>query len=707
MPTPPCAPRRPYVLVAHGDKREDDWSWLRDRDDPETIEYLRAENAYTAEMLAPLKGFQTTLFEQIRTRIKESDTAAPARKGPWWYYSRTVEGQQYAIHCRRPDPGRELTAIEVFEAAERGVPGEQILLDENQAAGDSDYFALGVFDISMDHNLLAYAIDLTGSERYALRVRDLSTGQDLEDEISDVYYSSAWTADNRHLFYVRPDAAVRPWQVWRHEIGRSPSEDQLVLQEDDERFFVSVGLTRSEQFVIFSTESKMTSEVRFLAADDPGGQTQVVEPRRQGVEYGVEHARHPQRRDLWLILTNDNGAENFALYEAPVNAPGKSNWRPVLPHRPEVRLDDVDAFTGYFVVSERERGLERLRVIGWSDDSGQLGSEQVIEQPEPVYSLGGAANPEFDALTYRFGYTSLVTPSSTIEYEPSTGNRVVIKQQAVLGDYDPSLYTTERLWAPAPDGVMVPISLVHRRDVELDRSAPCLLYGYGAYEVTIDPTFSSLRLNLLERGFVFAIAHVRGGGELGRKWYEDGKLLRKRNTFTDFIACAEHLISLGYTSSDRLVIRGGSAGGLLMGAVTNMRTELWTAVVAEVPFVDCLTTMQDESLPLTVTEWEEWGNPAADPEVYFYMKSYSPYDNVEVKDYPVMYVTAGLNDPRVGYWEPAKWVAKLRAERTDDRLMVLKTELDAGHGGPSGRYEAWKDEAQVQSFILSAVGITS
>jgi oligopeptidase B len=690
------------VLVTHGDKREDDWYWLRDRDDPEVISYLQAENAYTADMLAPQRDFQTSLFEQIRARIKESDTSAPARKGPWWYYSRTVEGEQYAVHCRRHDPQRRLTAVDVLALAERGEPGEQILLDENEAAKDSDYFALGVFDISNDHNLLAYAVDLTGSERYTLRFRELSSGADLDDEISDVYYGSAWTADNQTLFYVRPDAAVRPWQVWRHRVGQATSEDRLVFQEDDERFFLSVGLTRSEDFVVISADSKLTSEVRFLGAADVDGTPQVIEPRRQGVEYGVEHARHPERGDLWLILTNDNGADNFALFETPVRAPSRANWQPLIPHRPEVRLDDVDAFTDYLVVSERERGLERLRVIRWADRS-----EQIIEQPEPVYSLGGAANPEFDSPTFRFGYTSLVTPSSTIEYTPATGDRLVIKQQAVLGGYDPSRYATERVWAAAPDGVQVPISLVYRRDLPRDGSAPCLLYGYGAYEVTIDPTFSSLRLNLLERGFVFGIAHIRGGGELGRHWYEDGKLLRKGNTFTDFIVCAEHLIGQGYTQPDRLVIRGGSAGGLLMGAVTNMRSDLWNTVVAEVPFVDCLTTMMDETLPLTVTEWEEWGNPAADPEVYSYMKSYSPYDNVEPKAYPTMYVTGGLNDPRVGFWEPAKWVAKLRAERTDDRLLVLKTEMDAGHGGPSGRYEAWKDEAQIQAFVLSALGITS
>jgi oligopeptidase B len=581
-----------------------------------------------------------------------------------------------------------------------------VLLDENAAAGDSDYFALGVFDLSRDHNRLAYAIDLTGGERYTLRFRDLSTGLDLPDEIPDVYYSSAWAADGSALFYVRPDEAVRPWQVWRHTVGQSASDDALVYQEDDDRFFVGVGLTRSQHYVVISSDSKVTSEVRVLRADSPTSEPLVIEPRRQGVEYGVEHASLPGRGDVFVILTNDDEAWNFALSVAPASDPGKANWQVLVPHRPSVRVDGVITFANHLVVSERSvegptGGLEQLRVMRLA------GVDHLVEQPEPVYTLTGASNLEWETNTVRFGYTSLVTPASSIEYDMETRGRVVVKQQPVLGGYDPSEYSTERVWVTAPDGTQVPMSVVHRRDLPRDGSNPCLLYGYGAYEMTIDPTFSSLRLNLLERDFVFAIAHVRGGGELGRKWYEDGKLLHKRNTFTDFIACGEHLVGAGYTSPDRLVIRGGSAGGLLMGAVVNARPELWRAVVAEVPFVDCLTTMQDPSLPLTVTEWEEWGNPIEDPEVYAYMKSYSPYDNVVPDAYPAMYVTSGLNDPRVGFWEPAKWVAKLRALRTDDHPLVLKTEMDAGHGGPSGRYDAWKDEAQVQAFMLWSVGITS
>jgi oligopeptidase B len=598
------------------------------------------------------------------------------------------------------------------DRAEHADSAEVVLLDENERARGSEYFALGVFDVSPDGSRLGYAIDLTGAERYTLRFRDLATGVELQDEIANVYYSSAWSADGTALFYTRPDEAVRPWQVWRHVLGRPADDDVLVFQEDDERFFVQVGQTRSERYIVITSDSKVTSEVHVADARRPDDPPRVVEPRRPGVEYSIEHARLPGKGDTFLIVTNDDGAENFALIEAPAANPGKSHWTVRIPHRATVRLQGVDAFANHLVVYERERGLEQMRVISLAD-----GNEHLVVQPEPVYSLSGSGNPEFDAVDVRFGYTSLVTPSSTIEYDMTARRRRVVKQQPVLGGYEPDRFETSRLWATAPDGVKVPISIVRRRDLAPDNGSPCLLYGYGAYEVTIDPVFSSLRLNLLERGFVFAIAHVRGGGELGRGWYLDGKLLHKRNTFTDFVACAEHLVAEGYTTPDRLVIRGGSAGGLLIGAAINLRPDLWRAAVAEVPFVDCLTTMQDERLPLTITEWEEWGNPVSDPEVYTYMKSYSPYDNVSDHDfpgYPAMYVTAGLNDPRVGYWEPAKWVAKLRHLRAGrggrpesgaEPLLLLKTELDAGHAGPSGRYDAWRDEARVQAFVLGAVGI--
>jgi oligopeptidase B len=726
LPDPPRAPRHPHRLESHGDERIDDWFWLRDRDLPETIAYLEAENAYAELAMEPTRDLQEQLFGQIKARILETDVSAPTRHGAWWYYRRTVEGLPYGIYCRQPGHGR--SAADILAALADTSPGEaadeQVLLDENELAGGSDAFALGVLDVSPDHHLLAYASDLTGAERYTLRFRDLRSGRVLDDTIENVYYGSAWAADSQTLFYTRPDEAMRPWQVWRHRLGRPVSEDVVIFQEDDERFFVDLHLSRSERFVIVTSQSKLTSEARVLEAARPEDGPRIVAPRRQGVEYEIEHAVLPGRGDVWLVLTNaapaeasgDGAAkaENFALYVAPVDRPGGESWRLLLPHRPSVRLEAVDAFATHLVVAEREQGLEHLRVITTEEAIACLslgdgaGAVEVpghrIEQPEPVYSVQGADNPEFDAPGYRFGYTSLVTPHSVVEHDFTSGERTLIKQQPVLGDYDASHYRTDRLWAAAPDGTAVPISVVHRRDVARDGSAPCLLYGYGSYEVTIDPAFSLLRLNLLERGFVFAIAHVRGGGELGRPWYENGKLGHKRNTFTDFIACAEHLIAERYTSSERLVIRGGSAGGLLVGAVVNLRPDLFTGAVAEVPFVDCVTTMLDETLPLTVTEWEEWGNPAEDAEAYAYMKSYSPYDNVAEQDYPALYVTAGINDPRVGFWEPAKWVAKLRDRRRGDRLLLLRTEMGAGHAGPTGRYETWRDEARIQAFILTIAG---
>lgn len=722
-PTPPQAPRRPAALIAHGDERIDPWLWLRDRDDPEVIGYLEAENSYADAVLAPTEALQEQLFEQIKGRIQEDDVSVPARRDGWWYWSRTDTGRQYPAYCRLADPERRLDARTALAAAQQAStagaqrPGDgeqvvEVILDGNALAGDSDYFSLGVFDISADHATLAYAVDLNGSERYQLRFRDLRDGRDLDDVIEEVTYGSAWSAEGQTLFYVRPDPAMRPYQVWRHQLGTTPPADQLVYQEDDERFFVSVGLTRSRQFVVIGSESKVTSEAHWIPADRPTEAPRVILPRTEGVEYDVEHASWPDAGHVWLIRTNapdptsahtdaprDGGTQtNFALYRAPVEDARPDRWTTVLAHRPDVMLEGVDAFAGHLVVAERASGLERLRVRRL-----RRGDEYLMEQPEPVYSLLGDANGEWDTTTFRFRYTSLVTPISTIDYDVEARERETVKTQPVLGGYRPGDYHSERTWASAADGTRVPVSLVARADVPRDGSAPCLLYGYGSYESTVDPTFSSTRLNLLERGWVFAIAHIRGGGELGRTWYEQGKLDHKRNTFTDFIACAEHLVAQGWTSPSRLVARGASAGGLLMGAVTNLRPQLWRAVVAEVPFVDVVTTMSDESLPLTVTEWEEWGNPRDDPAAYRYMKAYSPYDNIAPRDYPALYVTAGLNDPRVGFWEPAKWVAKLRATRTNRAPIVLRTELGAGHGGPSGRYDAWRDEARLQAFLLSVV----
>jgi oligopeptidase B len=693
--TPPAAPRRPTVLRAHGDERVDDWYWLRDRDDPAVREYLEAENAYTREVMAGTEALQQQLFEEIKSRVQETDTSAPVRKGPYEYFSRTIEGLQYGIQCRRPagTPGLP----DPF-AAPGSPAGEEVLLDQNVLAEGHDYFALGGFAVSPDHTRLAYSVDVSGGERYELRFRDLTTGDDLPDVVPDVYYGLAWANDDRTCFYVRPDVAMRPWQVWRHRLGTPPDDDELVRQEDDERFYTSVGRTRTGRYILVSLASKITSEAWFVDADAPDSAPRVMTPRREGVEYDVEHHQSDNDGDRFFVVTNDDGAENFKLMVTPVDRPGRDQWREVVPHRDGVRLEGVDAFAGHLVLSERAEGLERIVVRRLADDE-----THVVAMPDPVYSAGVGANPEFDTGTLRFEYTSLVAPVSSYDYDLEARQRTLVKRQPVPG-YEPDAYESQRLWARAPDGARVPISVVHRRGLPHDGTAPGVLYGYGSYEISIDPSFSAARVSLLERGVVFAIAHIRGGGELGRRWYEDGKLEHKPNTFTDFIACAERLVADGYVSRERLGARGGSAGGLLIGAVANLRPDLFRAIVAEVPFVDCLTTILDETLPLTVTEWEEWGNPVADPEIYKVMKAYSPYDNVEAKDYPAMLVTGGLNDPRVQYWEPAKWVAKLRATKTDDQPLLLKTEMGAGHAGPSGRYDAWRDEAFVLAFLLDQLG---
>ena len=729
---PPSAARRQTEHVAHGDFRLDDWQWLAQRDDPEVLAYLEAENSYADAVLAPLSPLQERLFQQLKERLAETDVSTPAFHQGWWYWSQTQAGQQYAVHRRRPDPGHKLTTAEVLASARAALPGAgtagdgtappmlegapavvvpeagQVVLDENALAGDGGYFALGIFDLRPDQEVLAYAVDHDGSERYTLRFRDLGSDDDLADVVEDVYYGSAWSAGCKSFFYVRPDKSMRPWQVWRHDLGTHSGRDQLIYEEDDERFFVSVGQTRSRCYVVVTSESKTSTEVRYLRANKESSPLTVLLPRREGVEYDVDHLLGPgdgpnSHTDRWLVRTNQgpDGAklDNFALFELPVGAHDLAGAKPFLPYRPDVKVAGVEAFARFAMVLERQDGLEQLRVVDLEDRS-----EHLVAQPEPAYALGGQSNVEWDTDMARFSYSSLVSPSSSIEYDMAAHRRAVVKRDTVGGGYRPEAYRSERLWAPAPDGTLVPISLVCSRDQPLDGSAPCLLYGYGSYELTIEPAFRHSRLNLLERGFVFAIAHIRGGGEMGRHWYEEGRLGQKRNTFTDFVACAEYLVAQGWTSPERLVARGGSAGGLLMGAVANMRPELFRAVVAEVPFVDVVTTMSDESLPLTVTEWEEWGNPRDDPEAYAYMKSYSPYDNVRAASYPWMYVTAGLNDPRVSYWEPAKWVAKLRATKTDQHPLLLKTEMGAGHQGPSGRYDAWRDEARVQSFVLAAVG---
>ncbi len=703
-PKPPAAPARPARLVHRNDERIDPWFWLSDRDDPAVLAHLEAENAYAQSALAHLAPLRAGLFDEIVARVQETDTTAPIRRADYEYFTRTVEGLQYGVHCRRPARGAALPD----PMATPGAPaGEVVMLDENLLADGHDYFAVGDLSVSPDQRVAAYSTDTSGGERYELRFRTVpaadGTGEpDPTDVVPDVYYGVAWANDGTTVFYTRPDDAMRPWQIWRHTLGAPAADDVLVFQEDDDRFYVGVGRTRSGRFIVISSASKVTSEVWLVDADEPTAPATVVEPREQDHEYHVEHHAGPAGDRLY-VLTNADGAENFALLVTPVSSPGRGSWTTVLPHRPDTRLDDVDAFAGFLVVSERAEAVERLRVLTLGDH-GDVTDDHVVAMPDDVYSAWLGGNPEYDATTLRYQYTSLVTPASAYDYDPATRAATLVKRQPVLG-YEPDRYESRRAWATAADGTRVPISIVYRRDLRADAPSPMLLYGYGSYEVSIDPTFSASRVSLLDRGVVFAIAHVRGGGELGRRWYEDGKLLRKTNTFTDFTACAEFLVAEGWTSPELLAARGGSAGGLLMGAVANLRPDLFHAIVAEVPFVDCLTTILDESLPLTITEWEEWGDPVHDPAVYDLMKSYSPYDNVEAKDYPAMLVTGGLNDPRVQYWEPAKWVAKLRATKTDANLIVLKMEMGAGHSGPSGRYDAWRDEAFVLAFLLDQLGV--
>ena len=677
IPGPPVATPRPTVLEAHGDRRVDPYYWLRERDNPEVKAYLEAENAYTDAVMAPTAALQERLYREIVGRIQESDTSAPTLFKGWWTYTRTVEGLDYEIYCRR--------------RGSMDAP-EEVILDGNELAKGHEYFEVGYVERSPDENVIAYAVDLSGSELHELRFREMATGRELDDLVAGVYYGAAWVADSTSFFYVRPNRAMRPYQVWRHRLGTAASEDVLVFEEADERFEVSVELSKSERFIFITTASHVTSETHFVPSDWPDSRPVVIEPRRTDVEYTVDH-----QEDRFLILTNDQ-ATNFRLMSAPVATPGRESWTELVAERPDVRLNFIDVHRRYAVLGQRSDGLQRLEVL--ESSSGDL---HVVGQPDAAYTAYPGSDPNYDGQVMRFFYTSLTAPWSAVDYDMTTRTRTVVKEQPVRGSYRREDYATERAWAVAADGSRVPVSLVYRRDLWRE-GAPLLLNGYGAYEQSNDPMFDPARLSLLDRGFVFAIAHVRGGGEMGRTWYEEGRLLHKRNTFTDFIACAEHLVAERRTRPELLAIRGRSAGGLLIGAVLNERPDLFACAVALVPFVDVLTTMLDDQLPLTVNEYDEWGNPQSN-EHYRYMKGYSPYDQVHEAAYPAMLVTAGLHDPRVSYWEPAKWVARLRTLNRGQRPVLLKTQLGSGHMGPSGRYESWREDAFVMAFVIAQLGL--
>jgi oligopeptidase B len=701
-PQAPAARRIRSERTFHGDTVVDEYAWLADRDNPDTIAYLEAENAYTAAVTAGQAGLSETVFEEIKGRTQETDLSVPSRKGGWWYYSRTVEGKQYPVHCRTAvRPGETRPPVTADGAP---LPGEEVLLDGNEVAGDSPFFSLGAFSVSPDGRLLAYSTDFTGNERFTLRVRDLETGLTAADEIPDTFYGCAWSKDGSALFYVTVDAAWRPYRVWRHMVGTPAADDAIVVEEADQRFNVGVSLSRSEQYVFLWITSTLTSEVWLLDAGQPTARPRVVLPRRHGVEYSVEHQAAPGGTGRLLVLHND-GALNFELAAVPLAGPDSAqvadpgDFSTLIAHREDTRLLGVDAFADHLVVHFRRDALTGLRTLRAD------GSEQEIGFPEPLYEVSPGPNPEYDARLFRLNYVSLATPDSVFDADSSTGELTLLKRKPVLtlpgaGPYDPDDFEQHREWAVAADGTRVPISLICRKGTPRDGSAPLLLYGYGSYEASIDPSFSIPRLSLLDRGFVYAIAHVRGGGELGRRWYDDGKVLHKTNTFTDFVACAEHLVRQGWTSTSRLVARGGSAGGLLMGAVANIAPQDFAGIVAQVPFVDALTSILDPSLPLTVGEWEEWGDPLHDPEVYAYMKAYSPYENVGDRTYPPILAVTSLNDTRVLYREPAKWIARLQAVGHGGPFL-LKTVMTAGHGGRSGRYDAWRQEAFILAWIVT------
>jgi oligopeptidase B len=676
---PPVAEKIKKELTMHGDTRIDYYYWLRERDNPKVIEYLKAENEYLDSVMKHTEPLQEKLYNEIVGRIKQTDTSVPYLLNGYYYYTRYEEGKEYPVYCRKKG---------TMEAK------EEILLNVNEMAKGHGYYHVTGLAVSSNNNLLAFGVDTVSRRKYTIYFKNLTTGDILADKIPVTTGQAAWANDNKTVFYaVKDDTTLRPYKICKHILGTNVSADKEIYDEKDETFEVIAYKSKSKKYIFITSYSTLSTEYRYLDADKPDGEFKIFQPREKDLLYEVEHFK-----DKFYIRTNLK-AKNFRLMQTPIDKTAKENWTEVIPHRDDVLLEEFAIFNNFLVLNERKNGLTQLRIINWEDNA-----EHYLDFGEETYVAYIAYNPEFDTELLRYSYSSLTTPWSTFDYNMKTKEKKLLKQEEVLGDFDAKNYHAERLYATATDGTKVPISLVYRKGLEKNGDNPCLLYGYGSYGYSTDPVFYSAGLSLLDRGFVYAIAHIRGGQEMGRYWYEDGKLLKKKNTFTDFIACAEHLIAQKYTNPDKLFALGGSAGGLLMGAVVNMRPDLFKGIIAEVPYVDVVTTMLDSSIPLTTSEYDEWGNPA-NKEYYDYMLSYSPYDNVEAKDYPAMLVTTGLQDSQVQYFEPAKWVAKLRNMKTDHNILLLKTYMEAGHSGVSGRFRQYKETALIFAFMLDQLGI--
>ena len=677
---PPIAEVKPHEMTIHGHTRTDNYFWLKEREDEAVIKYLEDENAFTSEMLADTKQFQEDLYTEMRGRIKEDDESVPYKDNGYFYYTRYEEGKEYRLRCRKK---------ETLEAE------EEVFIDENELAEGLDYFSLGGVEISDDNKVAAFGIDIVSRRLYTIQFKNLETNEMYPERIPNCSGGGAWAKDNKTFFYIAKDTeTLRTNRIMRHVLGTDVSEDVEVFNETDETFSCYTWRTKSKDLIMIGSFQTVSSEYRMLDAGNPDGEFTVIQPRERDHEYNVSHFENK------LYITTNWEAKNFRLMETTVDKPGKENWKEVIAHREETLLEGVELFKKHMVVNERTSGLSQLRII-----NQETGDEHYLDFGEQAYTSYVGTNMDFDTEILRYGYSSLTTPWSTLDYNMNTKEKTLMKEQEVIGDFDRNNYQTERVMVTAEDGTQVPMSIVYRRGLKKDGSNPTLIYAYGSYGSTMDPYFSSVRLSLLDRGFVYALAHIRGGQEMGRSWYENGKLLKKKNTFTDFINCGEYLIENNYTTSDGLFAMGGSAGGLLMGAIVNMRPDLWKGVVAAVPFVDVITTMLDESIPLTTSEYDEWGNPN-EKEYYDYILSYSPYDNVVAQDYPNMLVTTGLHDSQVQYWEPAKWVAKLRANKTDNNMLLLHTNMEAGHGGASGRFESLKETAMEYAFMFKLAGIT-